>query len=48
MIVRWTLDIPKEQYEAIKEIAFTAEVPITSVVKEILRQKLQKEVEHAD
>lgn len=41
MEVHWTLDIPKETFAFLKEVAEQAEVPITSVVKEILQQRMQ-------
>lgn len=43
MEVTFKLDIPKETFAFLREVAEQAEVPITSVVKEILQQRLQKE-----
>ena len=43
MEVTFKLELPKETFEFLKEVAEQAEVPITSVVKEILQQRLEKE-----
>jgi predicted DNA-binding ribbon-helix-helix protein len=43
MEVTFTLDLPKEVFDFLKEVAEEAEVPITSVVKEILEQRINKE-----
>lgn len=43
MEVRFTLDLPKETFAFLKEVADVANVKITDVVKEILNQRVNKE-----
>lgn len=47
MEVTFKLDIPKDVFAFLREVAEQAEVPITSVVKEILEQRVNKEERHA-
>jgi hypothetical protein len=45
MEVTFKIDIPKEHFTFLREVADKAECAITDVVKEIIRQRLEKEKE---
>jgi len=45
MEVTFKIDIPKEQFAFLREVADKAECAITDVVKEIIRQRLERDKE---